>query len=311
VKFDLRRALEQSQFPEIRRPQRAYYIEPTFSEAKDWLVSLIGQKQITFDIECFYPRFIDCIGFAPSPREAFNIPIMRRDNTSYWSLEEELVLWGLIQQVLSQPQTEYVTQNGLFDCWRLYQHGILAPYMARGFDTMYSHRLIAADLPHKLEFLCSIYTEEPYYKDESGDWKKGVRAPDKQRWVYNCKDCAVQSEVAQVEQQDLEEIKQLEYYRTTMQSQWDFCMNSRKRGMKVDTAALIAHRKKLLSELHQLQAKAEQEIGWVPNTKSYIDMGKLFTQIGIQAHLTPTGRVNTSEEKLIHYAHYTPDPRRS
>ena len=79
--------------------------------------------------------------------------------------------------------------------------------MANGFDTYSSHMLLAADLPHDLGFLVSIYTDEAYYKDESGraDDKEFGGVSDEQFWIYNCKDAACTLEVAWGIQKDLHE----------------------------------------------------------------------------------------------------------
>lgn len=304
VEFDLKRALEQSRFPEIRRPDRTYYIEPTFREACDWLRSLEGAEYISFDIETL-----------PNTQCA-----------NYWTLEQECHIWRLIDWALNQEGTCYVTQNGLFDCWHLWRHGVLTRYMGRGFDTMYAHRVVAPDLPHALHFLCSIYTEEPYYKDESlGIHRRpyisnigfGTTAkvafnipfirttPDRgdySEWQYNCKDVAVTLEVAHAEMEDMRELGLYTYFRNAVQPAWDALMGMRQHGIRVSRERLVETRRKLTGERKEREDKLKERLGWTPNTKSYIDMGKLFDQFGIKYRETPTGRPKIDEDALIEYA---------
>jgi hypothetical protein len=78
--------------------------------------------------------------------------------------------------------------------------------MTNGFDTFSAHSLLAPDLPHDLGFLVSIYTDEEYYKDESGRAGAGYgNVSEDQFWTYNCKDAALTLECAYGIQADLKE----------------------------------------------------------------------------------------------------------
>lgn len=303
VEFDLRRAYELSLQDNYKPPKRTFFIEPTFSEAIDWMGELEKSSTISFDIETFWPHWIACIAFSDDEKRAFCIPIMKTNRQHYWdNVREEGEIWKAIQRVLANPKARYVSQNGLFDCWHLWRHGIETPYMNKGFDTLYAHRLIAPDLPHDLGFLTSIYTEEPYYKDESGNWKQ-IRVPDRQFWIYNCKDAAVTLEVAKAEQQDMEEADLLEHYIENEQTQFDALLNMRKGGVRVDRQRLAEVRSRLARERRDAVDEVVNLVGWEPNTKSWKDMGKLFDQLRITYTQTPTGRPKSNEERLIAYMH--------
>lgn len=203
--FDFNRAFKEAQYADIRSPRRDFYIRPeSMSELQDWASTLISRPLshfLSLDIETFQGRrgtwYISCIGFSDHPSRAFCIPIMYRDRRPYWSDPHvEGQVWRIIQHLLALPDRYYVTQNGhAFDCWQLHKHHISTPFMANGFDTYSGHMLLAPDLPHDLGFLTSIYTEENYYKDESGR-TESVPVSDEQFWQYNCKDAAFTLEIA-------------------------------------------------------------------------------------------------------------------
>lgn len=204
TQFDFNRAVIESAYPEIRTTPRGYHIRPDSLKEVLWYEDELLRRSlspyISFDIETFQGKngtwYISCIGFSDHPRRAFCIPIMYRDRKPYWDLHTEGQIWRIIQNLLDQPDHIYVTQNGhAFDCWQLYKHRITTTYMATGFDTYTGHMLLAPDLPHDLGFLVSIYTEEEYYKDESGRNEK-VPISDDQFWTYNCKDASLTLEVA-------------------------------------------------------------------------------------------------------------------
>jgi hypothetical protein len=204
TQFDFNRAVNESQFPDIRSTTRDYFIKPSSLNEVRWYADELLHHPlspyISFDIETFEGKngtwFISCVGFSDHPKRAFCIPVMRRDRTSYWDIHDETQIWRLFQSLLAQRDRFYITQNGhAFDCWQLYKHRIATPFMGNGFDTYTGHMLLAPDLPHDLGFLVSIYTEEPYYKDESGRNEK-LPISDEQFWQYNCKDASLTLEVA-------------------------------------------------------------------------------------------------------------------
>ena len=186
VEFDLARAKRESEFPEIRRAERHFNIMPTFTEALEWFRYLEQGDWLSFDLEMrkagpHMNWYMTHFGACTNPSEGFCIPLCYQNRQSYWTAEQEVVIFRRINQLLNLRHKRYVTQNGLnADCWWLYRHGITAPYMAQGFDTMLAHRYIAPGLPHALEFLTSIYTEEEYYKDESGKHDAETRVSDEQ-----------------------------------------------------------------------------------------------------------------------------------
>ena len=222
VQFDVRRAKGELEWLEIRHKyQRRLNIRPdSLQTALAWTqhlrTSALESGYLSFDIETVPkdPRnrnktswFIDCIAFSTDPTEAYCIPLMQRDRKPYWpNISDERLIWQEISSVLNLPGVRYVTQNGCaFDDPQLRKHGVKLDYMASGFDTLSAHSLIAPDLPHDLGFLVSLYTDEEYYKDETGQTGYGQEAED-ERWRYNCKDAACTLEVAMGEMGDLREL---------------------------------------------------------------------------------------------------------
>lgn len=163
--LDFAKAKRESEFPEIRRPERTVYIEPTLDELEWFYERYLAQAQsISFDIETSGDQ-ITCIGFAPSPSEALVIPFVdpRRTGNSYWSNEEdERRAWQFVRRVLMLPQPK-IAQNGLYDIhflWR--QYGITVNNA--GEDTMLCHHALQPESQKGLGFLGSVYTNESAWK---------------------------------------------------------------------------------------------------------------------------------------------------
>jgi len=126
-----------------------------------------------------------------------------------------------------------VAQNGLFDGWFLasFSDIFVENYI---HDTMVAQHCAYPELPKGLDFLASIYTREPYYKDEGKNWSPRD-AEDVERFlIYNAKDVCTTLEVhlAQmaVELRD-------ENYRETYEEVMKQCpvyVDMMVRGIKID-----------------------------------------------------------------------------
>lgn len=168
--LDLAKAGRESEFPEIRRPERTVYIEPTL-EDMEWYFAehLANASVISFDIETAGDQ-ITCIGFAPGPTSAMVVPFRdnRRSNQpgymgSYWPTHEtEVLAWGWVRRVLSLPAS-FVAQNGLYDVNFLWaKYGL--PVVNFEDDTMLLHHALQPESLKGLGFLGSVYTNESSWK---------------------------------------------------------------------------------------------------------------------------------------------------
>lgn len=163
--LDLIKAKRQAEFPEIRRPQRAIYLEPSLAEM-EWFYEthIATAKHLAFDIETS-GDIVTCIGFAPSRSSCLVIPFVdtRRASGCYWPTKEaELQAWGFVKKVL-RTSIPKVAQNGLYDMgflWRRY--GVRVVNFAH--DTMLLHHSLQPESPKGLGFLGSVYTTEPAWK---------------------------------------------------------------------------------------------------------------------------------------------------
>lgn len=162
--LDLMKARRESEFPEIRRPQRTVYIEPELKDL-EWFYErhILGASIISADIETAGDQ-ITCIGFAPSVDVALVVPFVdNRRGGNYWpDFESELRAWDFVRRVLSS-RIPKLFQNGLYDMhflWRRY--GI--PTVNAAEDTMLLHHAIYPELEKGLGFLGSVYTNEASWK---------------------------------------------------------------------------------------------------------------------------------------------------
>lgn len=162
---DLMKAKREMEFPEIRRPQRKIWINPTIEDIKVFCQKyILGTKLLAFDIETERGQ-ITCISFAPQRNIAIVIPFVDKTKPgyNYWESEqEESQAWSLVSGILSMPMPK-LGQNGLYDLQYLWKpHGIAVKNYIE--DTMLLHHALYIELKKDLGFLGSIYTDEAAWK---------------------------------------------------------------------------------------------------------------------------------------------------
>lgn len=161
--LDLMKARREAEFPEVRRPSREIWLEPTLNDL-DFFFNLCREAaHVAVDIETIGDQ-ITCIGFAPRPDLALVVPFWNPSGGgNYWqSSGDECEAWRKIRAFLTShvPKT---FQNGLYDVRFLWQrYGI--PVIGWKDDTMLIHHALYPESEKGLGFLGSVYTNEPSWK---------------------------------------------------------------------------------------------------------------------------------------------------
>jgi uracil-DNA glycosylase len=163
---DLMKAARESAFPEIRRPPREIWIEPTLSDIRDFIERyIVGCNLLSVDIETSGSR-VTCIGFAPTNSVAIVIPFddARSKDGSYWpTREDESKCWAIVRRVLEDRSIRKLFQNGVYDIsFLLRAYGIKT--MGAAEDTMLLAHALQPESLKGLGYLGSIYSDEGAWK---------------------------------------------------------------------------------------------------------------------------------------------------
>jgi uracil-DNA glycosylase len=163
--LDLHKALRESEFPDVRRPDRTVFIPESIAELVT-LVSrhLLGASRLSIDIETSGSQ-ITCIGFAPDRNVAVVVPFVARgrEGNNFWSTPaDEQVALRIVGDLLASSIPKH-GQNFIYDMnylWRGYG------FRLRNVtdDTMLLHHALHPESPKGLGFLGSVYTSEPAWK---------------------------------------------------------------------------------------------------------------------------------------------------
>jgi uracil-DNA glycosylase len=165
VYADFNKAKHELSFPELRRPDHAIWIEPTYSDLLRFEGKYLqSYRTLSVDIETQDGQ-ITCLGMSPSSEVALVVPFVdwTKPDRNYWpTLEEELKVWAWVRRILESAPS-VLGQNFLYDIrylWRVY--GIRVP----GFqhDTMLLHHALQPEMEKGLNFLASLYTTEASWK---------------------------------------------------------------------------------------------------------------------------------------------------
>lgn len=210
--FDLQRAKREGLSAEFNPPQRTVATGLSFAALTDELRRLRDDPTILrlgFDIEGYGTTGVTCLSFAERPNFAICVPFSGHNEGSFWTLEEEQVIWCLVSEILSDTKKTFIIQNYIYDTFVMFwRHRILV--RGKVEDTMLAAWELACELPKGLGFLCSLYTLEPYYKMDR-------EAEDRETfWRYNGKDACVLPEILDTILNQLKEPSRLSHYNFNM-----------------------------------------------------------------------------------------------
>jgi DNA polymerase-1 len=143
---------------------------------------------------------------------------------------------------------------------------------------MIKHNLNYPDFPKGLGFITSLYTREPYYKDEGKTWfndLKGGTGDIAQFYMYNAKDSAVCFEANEPISKELTRFGNDKTYEFN-QRLFRPLLYMQARGILVDEAKLAAHRVEARKQRDELQVKLKELAGFDLNVASPLQCKKFF-----------------------------------
>lgn len=166
VLADLLKIKREMKYPEIRRPTREIWIEPTLHDIRSFIQNHIqgSDRCLSVDIETSGTR-ITCIGLGYSD-VAIVIPFddERTKDGNYWTTTQaERSAWELISSVLESRSIPKLFQNGLYDIAFLWR-SMKVKVRGATEDTMLLHHALQPEMIKSLGFLGSVYADEGAWK---------------------------------------------------------------------------------------------------------------------------------------------------
>jgi uracil-DNA glycosylase family 4 len=188
IKKDFQRAIRESAFAEIRLPERNLWIIRSSIELIRYLEKNAKNELVVLDVETIN-TWAQCIGLAFDDYEAVSIPLF----LGSIPLHDRVYIWKILSDFLQDTKIKLIAQNAKFDEKRSRQLGL--DWHDCYFDIAMGWHVLFSEFPKKLQFISSMITDEPYYKDEGALFDPRKHPID--RWLlYNAKDCVVEFECA-------------------------------------------------------------------------------------------------------------------
>ena len=167
-------------------------IAPTFEQVMDFLNTIeqrgLAGEYIGFDTEIhMVNKQMICCSFSYGAI-GMSIPFVSLME-DYFSIDREVIIMEKIASILENPRICKIIQNAAFDV-----HIMLSLYginIVNYEDTMIAQHCIAPDFPKGLDYICSMYTTIPYYKDDGKMFLLKAYGKWENLWVYSALDAIV------------------------------------------------------------------------------------------------------------------------
>jgi uracil-DNA glycosylase family 4 len=224
--FDFKRAWEESKSPLIDLPQRNIQICRNSGELYSFLERYKNHSKMAVDIEAGGHCLPICIGLAFSKSHAMVVPLWNRDEISSIPDADLVSCWMLLAQVLWEK--DIIGQNFNYDRDKIRRLGFAIRRIYS--DTMLKAFAINPELPKGLAFNTSIYTREPFYKDE------GMYEGSVSDLLSGCgRDACVTYEINEAMDPDLDELGVRKFYENFLMQLPDFYLEIENNGFRVNT----------------------------------------------------------------------------
>jgi DNA polymerase len=193
IKADVKRAYEESMSKILDLPHRHLKVAESSIDVYRFLNKYVGlgKTAAAIDVETI-KTFTQCVGIAFNDWDALSIPTF--EDSSDMASQELDIIWKLLAEFFYDTKIDLWAQNAKFDEKRCRQIGLTWHDLA--FDLGMGWHVLYPEFPKKLQFITSVLTREPYYKDEGTEFNmgRGKKENFKQWCLYNAKDAVTEYE---------------------------------------------------------------------------------------------------------------------
>jgi len=223
--FDFKRAYDESATRELNLPNRILQVAQNSGELYEFLHRYRGHSRLSVDIEAGGHCLPICIGLAFTKGHGLTVPLWNRDGISHIPTSDLASMWWMVAKVLMEK--DIVGQNFNYDRDKIRRLGFTIRRIHS--DTMLKAFAINPELPKGLAFLTSIYTREPFYKDD------GMYEGSYRDLLLGCaRDACVTFEVDEAMDADLDELGVRKFYENFIMTLPDFYAEIENNGFQVN-----------------------------------------------------------------------------
>jgi DNA polymerase I-like protein with 3'-5' exonuclease and polymerase domains/uracil-DNA glycosylase len=225
ILFDMKRAKHQATFPELILPSRTLEICQNSAQLAEFCRRYQSFNRMAVDIEAIGLGLPGCIGLSLNKSHGIVLPLWNTDGISTIPDSDLVQCWLIVYEMLLEK--DIVGQNFNYDRDKLKRLG----FTIRRFisDTMLKAHALNPELLKGLAFNTSIFTEEPFYKNE------GMYQGSTRDLLLGCaRDACVTLEIDENMEKDLDEIGQRSFFENFLMKLPDMYWSIEQLGFKVD-----------------------------------------------------------------------------
>lgn len=259
LQFDLARALEESFSPLLELPFRILQVCHSSLDLYRFLERNLTSSQadgyVDEDIEASH-CIPSCIALSFYPAESISVPLFQNlygIELTKMSITELADCWLQIARINADPKWKKSGHNFKYDQDKLSHLGIQLNSLS--FDTMLASHAICPELPKSLAFNTSIWTREPYYKEEGSEFNPKKDKIDR-LFLYNAKDAAVTGEIRRAQIREIARLHLQEFFYEFVMLLHPLYMEIESVGFRCDEQA----RKELITKYVKRQVEKEYEL---------------------------------------------------
>ena len=167
---DMKKLQRHSAEPRLRLPARELIVQPSLSDVLGYMDNCLLAGRVATDLEVINHQ-ISCFSLSYKKEEAMTVPLTAEGGGDYWSQEDEETVWLAYAKLMGNTRIAKINQNLIgFDCpfllsqCHIHTHGPV-------YDTMIAQHCMYPEFPKGLDFIASVHTDEPYWKDDGKIWK--------------------------------------------------------------------------------------------------------------------------------------------
>ena len=210
---DMKRAWEERFSPILELPSRTLQICRNSGELYEFLRLYKDRKKVSVDIESGGHCIPICIGLAFSKTHGMTVPLWNFGGISTIPDSDLATIWAMLVDTLWEK--DIVGQNFNYDRDKLRRLGFAVRRIHS--DTLLKSFAINPELPKRLAFNTSVYTREPFYKDE-GMYEGSIGD-----LLLGCgRDACVTYEVDEAMDEDIDELGMRKFYENFLMKLPDF-----------------------------------------------------------------------------------------
>lgn len=252
-----------------------------------------------FDVGHFDPLYdkITVVGLGSADgREAVVIPIRLKDGGSVYGGAEKAEIAVILADLFSSDTIRKAGHNfGYYD--RMVIDARMKITTKKIVDSIGLHKMVEPELPHRLGYLGSVYTDAPSWKE---DHTATNYRTDEELWKYNALDLSITALALQQISHAVVERDQVKAARFWPKVQ-ETCVGLHRNGMRVDQKKRLEYDKDLLAEAIRLRKDIRERVGiasFNPNSGPQLQ-DLLFERWGLlPSFYTETGDPSTNDDSL-------------